>query len=148
MDDKFNFSFEIFVNAYDEINYPKKSYNLSLNDKNAINKIYKQNSYDYNKFINKISKYFNMSDEIKNKYLNKEKYCILCNNNYPYDYESFINYYNYTNHKYLNYSMCYDCIYKNINCNNCNKKINIDEPYTNIYIDDNYNYFCKECFKN
>jgi hypothetical protein len=149
MDNKFNFSFETFVNTYDEINHPKKCYNLRLNDKNEIDEIYKNNSHNYKKFINEISKYLNISDEIKNEYLNKEKYCIICNNNYLYDYESFINYYNYTNYKYLNNDMCYDCIYnKIIKCIKCNKKINVDEPYTDIYIDENYNYFCKKCIKN
>lgn len=148
MNDKNKFSFEIFVNAYNEINYPKKCYELSLKDKNTIDKLYEENFNNYKKFINAISKYFNIGDKIKNEYLNKEKYCIICNNNYPYDYETFINYYDYISRKYLNYNMCYDCINKENKCNNCNNKINIYDAYSNIYIDDNYNYFCEKCIKN
>lgn len=138
------FSFEIFVNAYNEINYPRKCYNLSFKDKHEIDKIYEKNSYDYKKFINEISKYLNISNEDVNKYLNKEIICVICNNNYPYDYESFINYYDYNN-KYLNYNMCYNCIYKKIKCNKCNNEICSKNPYINIYIDENYNYFCENC---
>ena len=45
-------------------------------------------------------------------------------------------------------NICYNCIHKKIKCSKCDNEIYIKEPYINIYIDKNYNYFCENCMKN
>jgi hypothetical protein len=125
--DKYGFPFDWFVETYDELN---KTNANELNDdyKIIIDNYYLQYALDYSKFINEISKLLNISHDDKIKYLKKEKCCLLCDEKYPFSFELFIFFKNYTDEKDIT-DICFDCSNLNLTCDNCNKPIEQTGPY-------------------
>jgi len=146
MDDnnKYGFSFEWFLIAYDKLNCPKKVINLDENIKNEIMKIYNKNCLNYVEFIDGISILLNISNDDKIKYLEIETKCIICKKNYPHYWEQFVVIYDLSKNNITD-KLCYDCLYcKYIKCNKCDYDLR-NEPYEEIYICNDIKAMCNKC---
>lgn len=149
--DKYGFPFDWFLEIFDSTNNIR-AYNLNCVMKTKINNLYVKNYLNYKKFVDEISCLLNISLEDKNKYLEKEEYCRMCNNHYPHSYELFTEFIDYHTLKIIN--VCFDCGYSKYNCSNCESNFFGYEPYEKIYVYSNAEFknkkllFCNKCFLN
>ena len=132
--DKYKFPFNWFIDTYDSLN-DTKAYQLDKSIQNKIDQIQLQNALNYPNFIEEITKILNISPNDKMKYLEKEEKCLLCNKNYPFTYEIFINFRDFHTCTDINDKFCFSCSESNFSCANCNGQIEITGPYEQtIYI--------------
>ena len=129
------FPFEWFVNVYtiDHVVKPK--------DEKIIDKIYAKHSNNYKKFMNEVAKKTHIGNI--DKYLKQEKYCILCNKNYPLSLDPFLVI------KKANIDVTYEYCKSCVNISKCIKcKRVTDEPWMVFYANEHGNIVsCEFCDK-
>ena len=146
---KYGFNFNWFLESYNKINFPKKSYNIDNKTQEFINSIYDIHYLNYDAFLDEVLPIFNQVNK-KQEYLKSVHNCMKCKLYYPYSMDSFIFIKLKTNNNEFNditHKLCFNCI-RQLKILNCSKCSNLElEPYDIVYLDNiKEQFICKKCY--